>query len=153
MLSSNKPHFHPRLRYLFVRYLAKSKTTADRSLQALTEKRLFMSVFYNKVAGLQPKKKKPWQKCFSVSLSLISEHFFQNNIWLVTASAKCHFLCCIDLNCKILLLTLILLWSSLNICGENASRLWTAVSGRSRQLVGLLLIKQALFSYSFGNRK
>ena len=38
------------------RYLPKSETAVHRCLQRFTEKRFFMSVFFNNVAGLQLKK-------------------------------------------------------------------------------------------------
>ena len=40
-----------------VRYLPKSEAVVHMCLQSFAEKRLFMSIFFTKVAGLQPKKK------------------------------------------------------------------------------------------------
>ena len=39
-----------------VKYLPKSEAAINRCLQLFAEKRLFMSIFFSKVAGLQPKK-------------------------------------------------------------------------------------------------
>ena len=72
-----------RITYLLlkvVRYLPKSETAVHKCLQLFLEKRLFMSIFFTKVAGLQP-----------VSLPKninISEHFFAKQVWVVAASAK-----------------------------------------------------------------
>ena len=84
---------------------------------------------------------------FPVGLSNISEHFFVKHAWVTTASAKYHFLCCIDLINKKLLSTFVMFWLSLNVFRTKIlSRLWAAVSGSPRQLVNLLLIKQAIHS-------
>ena len=56
-------------------YLAKSEAAVHRCLQPFTEKRLFMSIFFSKVAGLQSEKSLR-QRCFPVSLSNIPEYFF-----------------------------------------------------------------------------
>ena len=40
-----------------VTYLPRSKAGVHRCLQSLTRKRFFMSIIFNNVAGLQPKKK------------------------------------------------------------------------------------------------
>ena len=75
----------------------------------------------------------------------VQNTFFAKHVWLESASAKHHFLCCVDLISKILLSALVMLWLSLNIFIANtASRLWTAVSWSPRQLVDLFLIKQAI---------
>ena len=42
-----------------VTYLHKSESAVHRCLQMFTEKRLFMSILFTKVAGLQPKEKTP----------------------------------------------------------------------------------------------
>ena len=42
-----------------VKYLPKSEAAVNRCLQSFTEKRLFMSIFFTKAAGLQPKEKAP----------------------------------------------------------------------------------------------
>ena len=46
-----------------VRYLPKSEAAVHRFLQPLIEKQLFVSIFFNKAAGLQPKKRLR-QRCF-----------------------------------------------------------------------------------------
>ena len=72
-----------------VRYLPKLEAAVHRSSEPFTEKRLFMSIFFNKIAGLQPKKRFR-QRCFPVSLPNISEDFLGKHVWVVTASAKYH---------------------------------------------------------------
>ena len=69
-----------------VRHLPKSEAAVHRCLQPFTEKRLFISIFFTKVTGLQPKKRLR-QMSFPVSFPNISEH-----VWVVTASAKYHLL-------------------------------------------------------------
>ena len=64
-----------------VRYLPKSEAAIHSCLQPFPEKCLFMSIFLIKVAGLQPKKRFR-QRCFLVSLSKISEHFFAKRVWV-----------------------------------------------------------------------
>ena len=39
-----------------IRYLPKSEVAVHRILQLFAEKHLFMSIFFNKVAGPQPRK-------------------------------------------------------------------------------------------------
>ena len=58
-----------------VGYLPKPEVANHRCLLPFTEKRLFMSIFFNKVADLQPKKRLR-QRCFPVSLPNISERRF-----------------------------------------------------------------------------
>ena len=58
-----------------VRYLSNSEAAVCRCLQPFKEKSFFMSIFFTKAAGLQPKARLR-QRCFPVSLSNISEHFF-----------------------------------------------------------------------------
>ena len=66
----------------------------------------------------------------------ISECFFAKHVWVVTASAKYHFVCWVDLNRKMLPLTLVMLWLFLNIFRANTvNHLWTT---------DLLLIKQVI---------
>ena len=45
------------------RYLPKSEAAVHRFLEPLIEKQLFVSIFFNKVAGLQSKKRLR-QRCF-----------------------------------------------------------------------------------------
>ena len=58
-----------------VKYLPKSETAVRKCLQLFTEKHLFISIFFAKVTGLQPKKRLH-QRSFPVSLPNNSEHFF-----------------------------------------------------------------------------
>ena len=87
-----------------VRYLTKLEPAVHRCLQPFTEKRLFMSILFIKVAGLQPKKRLH-QRCFPVSLHNISEHLFcktrLGGDWFCLNTI--HFLCCVDLINKMLL--------------------------------------------------
>ena len=57
-----------------VRYLPKSEAAVHSWLPPFTEKCLFMSIFFTKVAGLQLKERLR-QRFFSVKLPNISEHF------------------------------------------------------------------------------
>ena len=66
-----------------------SEADADRCLQPFTEKGLFMSIFFTKVADRRPEERLH-QRCFPVSLPNITEPFFANHVWVVTASAKYH---------------------------------------------------------------
>ena len=96
-----------------------------------------MSILFNKVASLQPKKRLLW------GCVIFQNAFLVKHVWVVTGSAKYYFLSCINLISKMLLSTLVMFWLSLNIFRANTvSRLWTAVSGSFRELVDLLLIKQ-----------
>ena len=127
----------------FVRYLPKSEAAVLRCLHLFTEKGLFMSIFFTKVAGLQSKKRLP-QRCFPVSLPNISEHFFAKHVWVVTTSAKYHsFFCCVELICKMLVSTLDMFRLSSNISrASTVSRsFWKSYTIR---LLDLLLIKQAI---------
>ena len=56
-----------------VRYLPKSEAVVRRCSQPFTEKHFFISIFFSKVAGLQPEKRLR-QINFPVSLPNISEH-------------------------------------------------------------------------------
>ena len=58
-----------------VTYLPRSKAGVHRCLQSLTRKRLFMSIVFNNVAGLQPKKKTPRQ-IFSCEFCVIIQNTF-----------------------------------------------------------------------------
>ena len=64
-----------------------SETDVHRCLQPCTEKSLFMSIFFTKVAD-RKLEKRPHQRCFPVSLPNIAEHFFAKHVWVVTASTK-----------------------------------------------------------------
>ena len=111
-------------------------------LQPFTEKHLF-----TKVPGLQPAKKDSARNVFQwVCLIFQNTLFLQNTFgWWLLLLSTIHFLCRVDLIGKILLSTLAIFWLSLNICrANNVSCLWTAVSGSPRQLVDLLLTKQAI---------
>ena len=57
------------------RYLPKLEAGVHRCLQTFTEKRLFINIFFTKVAWLQPKKRL-CQIRFPVSLPNILEGFF-----------------------------------------------------------------------------
>ena len=72
--------------------------------------------------------------------------FLRNTFgWWLFLLNTIHCLCCVDLISKMLFLNVAMFWLSLNISRANiASRLWGAVSGSPRQLVDLLLIKQAI---------
>ena len=73
-----------------VRYLSKSEAAVHRCLQPFTEKRLFASIFFTKVADLQPKKSLR-QRCFPTSLPNISEYLLTaKQVWVVTAPSKYH---------------------------------------------------------------
>ena len=58
-----------------VTYLPKSEAVVRRCSQLFTEKRFFISIFFSKVAGLQPEKRHR-QRSFPVSLPNNSEHIF-----------------------------------------------------------------------------
>ena len=66
-----------------------SEADAQRCLQPFTEKSLFMSIFFTKVADRKPEKRLH-QRCFPVSLPNITELFFAKHVWVVIASAKYH---------------------------------------------------------------
>ena len=91
-----------------VKCLPKSETAVHRRLQSFTEKRLFMSFFLNKVAGLHPKKDTGRDVFLWVCL-IFQKTFYGKHIWLVNASAKYHFFSCINLISKILISTLVVL--------------------------------------------
>ena len=96
------------------RHLPKSEAAVHSCLQPFAEKLLFTSIFFTKVAGLQPKKKL-LQRCFPVSFPNISEHFFSETLgWWLFLLNIIHFLCCVDLISKILLSNLPMFWLSLN---------------------------------------
>ena len=120
------------------RYLPKSEA-------AVHIKRLVYKCLFNKVAGLQLKKDFG-RDIFSWVCLIFRTLFLQNMFgWWLLLLNTIHFLCCIDLISKMLLSTLVIFWLSLNIFRENnMSRLWTVVSRSPRQLIGLLLIKQAM---------
>ena len=94
-------------------------------------------------------KKDPTRDVFQWNCLIFQNCFLRNMFgwWLLLNTI--HFLCCVDLISKMLLLTLAILLLSLNIFKVNTmSHLWTAASGSPRQLVGFLLIKQAIRSKS-----
>ena len=62
----------------------------------------------------------PWTWLESCKLYILQ-------VWVVTASAIYHFLCCVDLTSKMLLSTLVM--SLVIFRGNTMSRLWKAVSG------------------------
>ena len=127
-----------------IRYLPKSEVAVHRILQLFAEKHLFMSIFFNKVAGPSLENNSGRNVYLWVCV-IFQSHFFANHVWVVTASAKYHFLCCVDFISKMLFSTLVMFWLSLNILRANTgNRFWTAVSGRPRKLIDLLLIKQAI---------
>ena len=72
-----------------VRYLPKSEAAVHGCLQPFTEKRLFMSIFFTKVAGIQPKKSLR-QRCFPVSCKIFQNTLFAKHVWVMTAPAKHH---------------------------------------------------------------
>ena len=130
-----------------VRYLHKSEAAVHRGLQPFTEKALFMSIIFAKVAGLQSKGKKLHQITFSRSVPNVSENFFCET-WLLLLNAI-YFLCYVDFISKMILSTLALFWLSLHISRANiVSHLSTTVSESSSQFVGLLLIRQVIRSKS-----
>ena len=129
-----------------VRYLPKSETAVYKCLLPFKQKRLFMSILFTKVAGLQPKEKNSTRDVFLWVCLIFQNAFLRNTFWwwlhLLNAI---HFLCCVDLISKMLLSTLALFWLSINISrGNTVSRLLTPLSGSPRQLVDLLLIKQVI---------
>ena len=70
-----------------VKFLPKSEAAINRCLQLFAEKRLFMSIFFSKVAGLQPKKYSA--RDISLWVFLIFQNtFFAKHVWVITASAK-----------------------------------------------------------------
>ena len=71
----HKPTFQIFFTESNIRYLPKSEAAVHRCLQPFIEKRLFMSIFFTKVAGLQSKKDS-------------AGDIFVKYIWVVTASAK-----------------------------------------------------------------
>ena len=66
-----------------------SEAAVHRCLQPFTEKGLFMSIFFTKIAHLKAEKRLH-QRCFSVSLPNITELLFAKHFWLVIASARYH---------------------------------------------------------------
>ena len=93
-------------------------------------------------------KKGSTRDVFQLVCLILQNSFLRNMFgrWLLLPNTI-HFLLCIDLTSNMLLSTLAIFWLSLNIFKANTvSRLWTAVSGRPRQLVDFLLIKQAIRS-------
>ena len=128
-----------------VRYLPKSEAVVHMCLQSFAEKRLFMSIFFTKVAGLQPKKKSARDVFLWVCLIFLNTFWRSTFGWWLLLLNTNHFLCYVDLISKMLLSSLAMFWLSLNIPRANTvSRLWTAISGSSRQLVDLLLINRAI---------
>ena len=123
-----------------VRYLPKSKAAGDGCLQPLWENAYSRASFFVKLETYRLKK----DSCIDLVLRVfpnILEHFF----CLMTASAKYHFLCCVDFTSKILRSILVMFWLSFNIFSANTvSRLRTAISGIPRQLVYFMLIRQAI---------
>ena len=95
-----------------------SQPAVHRCLQPFTEKRLFMSILFNKVAGLQPKKRLG-RDVFQWVCLIFQNTFFGKHVLVVTAFAKHHFLRCVELISKILLSTLVMFWLSLNIFRGN----------------------------------
>ena len=60
---------------------------------------------------------------------IFQENLFLKHFFVVIASAKYHFLCCVDLISKMLLSTLVMFRLSLNILrAKTMSRSWTALS-------------------------
>ena len=72
-----------------VRYLPKSEAAIHKCLQSVTEKGLFMSISFTKVAVLQPEKR-PHQRFFPVVYVIFQKSFLAKHIWVVPASAKYH---------------------------------------------------------------
>ena len=105
--------------------------------QPFTKKRLFMNIFFAKVAGLHNKEKKSTRDLFLGVVPNVSENFFCET-WLLLLNAI-YFFVTLTSSAK---WYLFLLWLSLQISrANNVSRLLTAVSGNRRQLVDLLLNK------------
>ena len=122
------------------RYLPKSKAAGHGCLQPLWENAYSRVSFFIKLKSYRLKKDSCIDLVFRVFPNIL-EHVF----CLMTASAKYHFLCCVDFTSKILRSILVMFWLSLNISRANTvSRLWTAISGIPRQLVYLLMIRQAI---------
>ena len=122
-----------------------AKATVHRCLQPFTEQGLFMSIFFTKITGLQPKQR--LRQDFFQWVCLILQNIFLQKLfgWWMVLLNTIHFLCWVDLISKILLSTLAMFWLSLNISRINmVRRLWRAVSGSPRQLVDLLVMKQAI---------
>ena len=112
-----------------------SEADVHRCLQPFTEKDLFISFLLK--SQTDSLKKESTRDVFQYSC-LIFQHFFLRNTfgWWLLLLNTIHFLCCVDLISKMFLLTLALLWLSLNIFKVNTvSHLWTAVPGSPRQLV------------------
>ena len=72
-----------------VRYLPKSEAAVHRCLQPFTEKRLFMSISFTKVGGLQPKQDSA-RDVFLWFCLIFQSTFFAKHILVVTASVKYH---------------------------------------------------------------
>ena len=131
-----------------VKYLPKSEAAVRRCLQPFTEKRFFVSIFFTKVAGLQPKEKNPARDVFLWVCLIFQNTFFEKHVWLETASTK--YLSyslfqrphqqSVTLYLGSFLITLYISWVNTVNC------LLTAASGGPRQLVELLLIKQVIHS-------
>ena len=103
-------------------------------------KRLFKSIFFHKVEDLQTKT----DSCIDLVLWVLPNILGQV-FCLMTASAKSHFLGCVDFTSQRLCSILVMFWLSFNIFRANTvSRLWTAISGIPRQLIYLLMIRQAI---------
>ena len=111
MLSSNKLHYHPRLS------IPNLKTTVVRLLHGpkfqifFTESNMMVNVvryllkseaIFFKVGGQLPKKKTHTEM---FSCDVFQYTLFVKHAWLVTASAKYHILCYVDLISKMLLST------------------------------------------------
>ena len=125
-----------------VRYLPKSKAADHGCLQPLWENAYSRVSFFIKLKTYRLKK----DSCIGLVLWVlrnILEHVF----CLMAASTKYRFLYCVDFTSKILRSILVMFWLSFNIFRTNTvSRLWTAISGIPRQLVYLLMIRQAISS-------
>ena len=101
---------------------------------AVMGKHLFKSIFFHKVEDLQTKK----DSCIDLVLWVLP-NILGHVFCLMTASAKSHFLCCVWF------LIFVMFWLSFNIFRANTvSQLWTAISGIPRQLICLLMIRQAI---------
>ena len=72
----------------------------------------------------------PWTRDWRLKTLYICKLYILH-VWVLTASAIYHFLCCVHLFTKMLLSTLVIFWVTFR--GNTVSRLWKVVSGSLRQ--------------------
>ena len=128
-----------------VRYLPKQKQPFTGAYSRLQNKAYSWVSFLPKLQAYNLKKDSV--RDFFQWVCLILQNIFLQKLfgWWMVLLNTIHFLCWVDLISKILLSTLAMFWLSLNISRINmVRRLWRAVSGSPRQLVDLLVMKQAI---------